>query len=128
MVAGLITLGVEHSYGWRAALFVPAIAMVIMGFVYARYTQDTPQGDIVDLRAQGISVDSGKKGGWAIFKQAAKNYRVWMLAMAYGASFGVEIFIHNIAGLIGAGGNVGAVAAGFLSKAAASPGAGSAHR
>ncbi len=97
VVVGLIALGVEHSYGWRVALFVPAIAMVIMGFVYARYTQDTPQGDIVDLRAQGISVDSGKKGGWAIFKQAAKNYRVWMLAIAYGASFGVEIFIHNIA-------------------------------
>ena len=29
--------------------------------------------------------------------QAARNYRVWMLAMTYGACFGVEIFIHNIA-------------------------------
>ena len=60
-------------------------------------TQDTPQGDIVDLRAKGIAVDAGKKGGWAIFKQAAANYRVWMLALTYGACFGVEIFIHNIA-------------------------------
>jgi len=71
--------------------------LLIMAFVYARYTQDTPQGDIVDLRAKGVNVDSGKKGGWAIFLQAAANYRTWMLALTYGACFGVEIFIHNIA-------------------------------
>lgn len=97
MVAAVVSLGVEQTFGWRVAMFVPGIAMVIMAFVYARYTQDTPQGDIVDLRAQGINVDSGKKGGWAIFAQASKNYRVWMLAATYGACFGVEIFIHNIA-------------------------------
>ena len=97
IVAALVGLGVEQAYGWRVAMFVPGIAMVVMAFVYARYTQDTPQGDIVDLRKQGISVDSGKKGGMAIFLQASKNYRVWMLAITYGACFGVEIFIHNIA-------------------------------
>lgn len=97
IVAALVAFGVEKAYGWRVAMFVPGLAMVVMAFVYALYTQDTPQGDIVDLRAQGISVDSGKKGGVAIFLQAARNYRVWMLAMTYGACFGVEIFIHNIA-------------------------------
>jgi NNP family nitrate/nitrite transporter-like MFS transporter len=97
IVAAVVALGVEQAYGWRVAMLVPGIAMIVMGFVYARFTQDTPQGDLVDLRAQGISVDSGKKGGWAIFAQAARNYRVWMLAATYGACFGVEIFIHNIA-------------------------------
>ena len=97
IVAAVVSLGVEQVYGWRVAMLVPGIAMIIMGFVYARYTQDTPQGDIPDLRAAGISVDSGKKGGWAIFGQAAANYRVWMLAATYGACFGIEIFIHNIA-------------------------------
>ena len=97
IVAAVISLGVEKALGWRVAMFVPGVAMVIMAFVYARFTQDTPQGDIVDLRAKGINVDSGKKGGWAIFLQAAANYRVWMLAATYGACFGVEIFIHNIA-------------------------------
>ena len=33
----------------------------------------------------------------AIFRRAAANYRTWMLAATYGACFGVEIFIHNIA-------------------------------
>jgi MFS transporter, NNP family, nitrate/nitrite transporter len=97
IVAAVVSLGVEKALGWRVAMFVPGIAMLIMAFVYARYTQDTPQGDIVDLRAKGVNVDSGKKGGWAIFLQAAANYRTWMLALTYGACFGVEIFIHNIA-------------------------------
>ena len=97
VVAAVVTLGVEQAYGWRVAMLVPGIAMIVMGFVYARYTQDTPQGDIVDLRAQGVPIESGRKGGWAVFGQAAANYRVWMLAATYGACFGIEIFIHNIA-------------------------------
>jgi len=97
VVAAVVGLGVEQAFGWRVAMFVPGVAMVIMAFVYARYTQDTPQGDIVDLRAKGIEIEGGKKGGMAIFLQACRNYRVWMLAATYGACFGVEIFIHNIA-------------------------------
>lgn len=97
IVAAVVTLGVEEAYGWRVAMLVPGIAMIVMGFVYARFTQDTPKGDLVDLRANGVAVDAGKKGGWAVFVQACGNYRVWMLAATYGACFGVEIFIHNIA-------------------------------
>lgn len=97
IVAALVGLGVEQAYGWRVAMFVPGAAMLTMAFVYARYTQDTPQGDIIDLRKSGIAMESGKKGGMAIFLQAAANYRTWMLAATYGACFGVEIFIHNIA-------------------------------
>ncbi|MDB5895781.1 MAG: transporter [Rhodoferax sp.] len=97
VVAAVVSLGVEQAFGWRVAMFVPGVAMVVMAFVYARYTQDTPQGDIVDLRAKGIQLEGGKKGGMAIFLQACRNYRVWMLAATYGACFGVEIFIHNIA-------------------------------
>lgn len=96
IVAAMIGLGVEQAFGWRAAMFVPGVAMVAMAFVYARFTQDTPQGDIIDLRARGIGAESDKKGGFASFRQASANYRTWMLAIAYAASFGVEIFIHNI--------------------------------
>jgi NNP family nitrate/nitrite transporter-like MFS transporter len=97
IVAAVISLGVERGAGWRVAMFVPGIAMLVMAFVYARFTQDTPQGDIVDLRNRGVGVDAGKKGGFAIFLQACANYRTWILAAAYGACFGVELFIHNIA-------------------------------
>jgi NNP family nitrate/nitrite transporter-like MFS transporter len=68
-----------------------------MAYFYARYTQDTPQGDLIDLRKANIEVETGKKGGLAIFAEAARNYRVWMLAAAYGGCFGVELYIHTVA-------------------------------
>jgi NNP family nitrate/nitrite transporter-like MFS transporter len=71
--------------------------MLVMAVVYYRYTQDCPQGNYADLRKAGIAIDGGKKGGWASFKAASANYRVWLLFVTYGACFGIEIFIHNIA-------------------------------
>ncbi len=97
LATAAVSLGVGQQYGWRAALFVPGIAMLIMAYFYSRYTQDTPQGDIIDLRKKGIDVETGKKGGVAIFAQAARNYRVWLLAAAYGGCFGIELYIHNVA-------------------------------
>ncbi len=97
ILAALVSLGVQQSLGWRLAMFVPGAMMLIVAFLYWRYTQDTPEGNILELRARGITVESGKKGGVAVFKQAAANYRVWMLAITYGACFGLEIFIHAVA-------------------------------
>ena len=97
LLGGVLMLGVSHTMGWRLALLVPGVLMLIMAVLYWRYTQDCPQGDFKDLRARGIAIDSGKKGGWASFVAAAANYRVWMLFITYGACFGVEIFIHNVA-------------------------------
>ena len=76
---------------------VPGVLMLIMAVVYYKFTQDCPQGNYSDLRAAGIAIEGGKKGGWDSFKLAATNYRVWLLFITYGACFGVEIFIHNIA-------------------------------
>ncbi|MBP0599558.1 MFS transporter [Herbaspirillum sp. LeCh32-8] len=99
LMAALIMLGVSHGWGWRVALMVPGVLMIVMAAVYWRFTQDCPEGNFAELRAAGISIESGKKGGWASFKAAAANYRVWMLFITYGACFGVEIFIHNIAAI-----------------------------
>jgi len=82
-------------------LVVPGVLMLIMAVVYWRYTQDCPQGNFSELRAAGIAIEGpkGKGGGWASFRAASVNYRVWMLFVTYGACFGVEIFIHNIAAI-----------------------------
>ncbi|GAC1625398.1 MAG: MFS transporter [Nevskia sp.] len=96
ILAAIVLLGVEQGLGWRLALLVPGVLMVIMAFVYWRYTQDCPAGNYASLRAAGRMIDSGKKAGWDSFKQAGANYRVWLLAITYGACFGVEIFMHNI--------------------------------
>lgn len=97
LVAAAIAIGAGEHAAWRVALVVPGIAMSIMAFFYWRYTQDCPQGNFADLRARGIAIDGGKKGGWASFRAACANYRVWMLFVTYAACFGVEVFIHNIA-------------------------------
>ncbi|SFA86275.1 MFS transporter, NNP family, nitrate/nitrite transporter [Collimonas sp. OK607] len=99
LVAALLMLGVNETMGWRLALLVPGVFMLIMAALYWRYTQDCPQGNYADLRARGVAIEGGKKGGWASFRAASANYRVWLLFVTYGACFGVEIFIHNIAAI-----------------------------
>ncbi len=96
LLSALVMFGVEQALGWRIALLVPGVMMLIVGWMYWKYTQDCPQGNFKELRAQGIQVGSSKKGGVAILMHAARNYRVWILFGAYAACFGIEIFIHNI--------------------------------
>ena len=99
LLSAIVMFGVEQTMGWRVALIVPGVMMVIVGILYWKLTQDCPQGNFKEVRAQGIEVGSGKKGGMAILMQAARNYRVWILFVAYGACFGIEIFIHNVAAM-----------------------------
>ncbi len=104
LMAAVIMLGVSETLGWRVALLVPGVLMIVMAGLYYRYTQDCPQGNYSEMRAAGIAIDGGKAGaggapagGWDSFKAAAANYRVWLLFVTYGACFGIEIFIHNVA-------------------------------
>jgi NNP family nitrate/nitrite transporter-like MFS transporter len=97
LVGALIMAGVSETLGWRLALLVPGVLMLVMAVLYWRYTQDCPEGNFDDMRAAGIATGTGKKGGWASFKAASGNYRVWLLFITYGACFGIEIFIHNVA-------------------------------
>nr|WP_165569268.1 MFS transporter [Acinetobacter sp. 1000160] len=96
LLAALVMFGVEQAMGWRIALIVPGVMMVIVGILYWKLTQDSPQGDFKALRAQGVVVGNDKKGGVAILMHAARNYRVWILFASYAACFGIEIFMHNI--------------------------------
>ncbi|MCJ2142101.1 MFS transporter [Methylobacterium sp. E-066] len=97
VLGAIVAAGVSTGTGWRYSMIVPGVLMLVMAGLYWRFTQDTPEGNIPELRRQGVSVDSGKKGGWEVMKTAAQNYRVWLLAACYGASFGVELFVHSIA-------------------------------
>ncbi|ATQ76591.1 MFS transporter [Massilia violaceinigra] len=102
LVGALLMLGVREALGWRVALLVPGVLMVVMAGLYWKFTQDCPQGNYDDMRAAGIAIEGGKAGhapagGWESFKAASANHRVWLLFVTYGACFGIEIFIHNIA-------------------------------
>lgn len=97
LMGAVIMLGVSETLGWRVALLVPGVLMLIMAVVYYKYTQDCPDGNYDAMRAAGIPIEGGKKGGWDSFKTASANYRTWLLFVTYGACFGIELFIHNIA-------------------------------
>ncbi|TXH04258.1 MAG: MFS transporter [Nevskiaceae bacterium] len=97
VLAAVLSLGVEQTMGWRLSMLVPGALMLVVAVLYWRYGQDCPQGDYKALRAQGVEIESGKKGGWAVFKAAAANYRVWLLFITYGCCFGIELFVHNVA-------------------------------
>lgn len=97
VLAGVLALGVGRGLGWRVAMLLPGVLMVIVGVLYWKFAQDGPDGDFRELRARGIAVDSGKRGGWTAFRRAAGNYRVWMLFVTYAGCFGIELFVHGVA-------------------------------
>ena len=94
---GFLALGFVDASAWRYAMIVPGVALLLMGFVYYRVTQDTPEGNFKDLRAAGKLPASKKSKG--SFRAAIKDYRVWGLFLIYGACFGVELTINNIAAM-----------------------------
>ncbi len=95
--SGFVALGLSAHGGWRAAMFVSGLICFVMGIVYYLFTRDTPDGDFRDLRASGrMSEAKANKGA---FLEACRDPRVWALFLVYGASFGVEITLDNVAAL-----------------------------
>jgi NNP family nitrate/nitrite transporter-like MFS transporter len=97
VLATVLGLGLAQSMAWRASMLVPGALMLLVAVGYWKFTQDCPQGNYKEMLANGIEPEGGKKGGWAVFKAASLNYRVWMLFVTYGCCFGVELFVHNVA-------------------------------
>ncbi len=83
-----VMLGADAVAGWRVAMIVPGVAMFVCGLAYARLTTDAPDPG----RRPGS--DSGER-----LSQVARDYRIWALFMVYGACFGVELTMHNVAAL-----------------------------
>lgn len=97
--AGFVGMGFLAEEAWRWSMVIPGIALLIMGFMYYFYTQDTPEGNVSARRKdprEKKTTEGGEKGN---FWRACKDYRVWILFLAYGACFGIEITIDNIATL-----------------------------
>ncbi len=97
VLALLMGVGFAKGMAWRMAMIVPGALMLFVAWGYWAWTQDCPKGNYAELRKAGIEVEGGKKGGWAVFRQAMRNYRSWMLFTTYGACFGTELFVHNVA-------------------------------
>ena len=84
---------IAQGDSWRYAMVVPGLMLLVMAFVYYRYTADTPAGNNNDVQRQN---KIGKKGTFLV---ALKDYRTWVLTLAYAACFGIEITVDNVAAL-----------------------------
>ncbi len=97
LFAGFISLGFSKAIGWRLAMFVPGVMMLLAGIAYYKLTKDTADGDFKELRARGAMSTKSNAGG--AFAMACRDPRVWALFVIYGACFGMELTIDNIAAL-----------------------------
>lgn len=97
VLAAIVSLGVEQTLGWRLAMLVPGAMMLITAVLYFRFAKDTPRGNLNDPAVRLLGGDNGRKRGWDSFLAAARDYRVWLLFVTYGACFGIELTIHNLA-------------------------------
>jgi NNP family nitrate/nitrite transporter-like MFS transporter len=92
VAAALVGLGyVDKANSWRLAMVVPGVILLVMAVLYYKYTEDTPRGNYADIER---TVSTKKKGTFLV---ALRDYRTWLLALAYGACFGIEITIDNVA-------------------------------
>jgi NNP family nitrate/nitrite transporter-like MFS transporter len=95
--AGIMSLGFSSSHSWRLSMILVGVLCLVMGVLYYCFTQDTPEGDLIDLRRTGRLPPPQKST--QNFSLALKDYRVWILALMYGLCFGLELTIDNIAAL-----------------------------
>ncbi|QEC54128.1 MFS transporter [Anseongella ginsenosidimutans] len=97
LYTGLLALGLTGSSAWRWTMVVPGLALFIMGIVYYRSTRDTPAGNMRELQ-KDISRQEKRERNKA-FLIALRDPRVWALFLIYGACFGVELTMNNVAAL-----------------------------
>jgi MFS transporter, NNP family, nitrate/nitrite transporter len=92
VAAAFVGLGyTSEGDSWRYAMLVPGVMLLVMAFVYYKFTKDTPAGNYKDIQRE---IKAKKKGTFMI---ALKDYRTWVLAFAYAACFGIEITVDNVA-------------------------------
>ncbi|MDR6197176.1 NarK family nitrate/nitrite MFS transporter [Siphonobacter sp. SORGH_AS_0500] len=88
----IMGFGFIKSDAWRLAMVVPGVMMLVMAFLYYRYTTDTPEGNFEDIDRQKVK----STVSWG---QASADVRVWALALAYACCFGMEITFDGVAAL-----------------------------
>ena len=88
LFGAFVGIGADKFLSWRLAMVFPGTLLFFTGLAYYLLTDDTPDGRPFFSRTGG-----------AAFWEAAGDYRVWLLFLLYGACFGVEITVDNVAAL-----------------------------
>jgi NNP family nitrate/nitrite transporter-like MFS transporter len=90
--AAIVGMGFTKGEAWRYAMIVPGVMMLIVAFMYYKFTKDTPEGNYTDT---GYTKKTGTKTDWT----ALADWRIWALTIAYAMCFGMEITFDNVASL-----------------------------
>ncbi len=93
----VVGFGFSEAVGWRLSMMVVGCVIFVVGIAYYFLTQDAPEGNYKELRAQGKLPP--KKSVTADYFRAMADYRVWILFLIYGACFGIELTVNNVAAL-----------------------------
>jgi MFS transporter, NNP family, nitrate/nitrite transporter len=94
IAAALVGAGyIDRLDSWRYAMIIPGLILFLMAFIYYYFTKDTPAGNFDEVQR-----DSGYKPK-GTFLLACRDYRTWVLAVAYAACFGIEITVDNVAAI-----------------------------
>lgn len=93
----VVGFGFSEAIGWRLSMVVVGGVIFITGIAYYFLTQDAPDGNFDDLRAQGKM--GAKKAVTKDYWFAMRDPRVWVLFVIYGACFGIELTVNNVAAL-----------------------------
>lgn len=95
-----IALGFLETSAWRYAMVVPGAAMILCGIAYYKWTTDFPEGNIAELSKADLHYKRKKKAaGKGAILAVIKDQRVWALFLIYGACFGIELTINNVAAI-----------------------------
>jgi NNP family nitrate/nitrite transporter-like MFS transporter len=97
ILAAVVWFGVPAEFGWRFAMIIPGIALLLTGFAYYFLTQDAPDGNYAALRTRQEMPTKKETAG--TFIEALKDHRVLVLFVIYAACFGIELTINGTAAL-----------------------------
>lgn len=89
--AAIVGFGYTKAEAWRYAMIVPGLMMLLVAFLYYRYTKDTPAGNYDEIGHNAKKT----KTDWSILA----DWRIWALTLAYAMCFGMEITFDNVASL-----------------------------
>jgi NNP family nitrate/nitrite transporter-like MFS transporter len=90
--AAIVGFGYTKHEAWRYAMILPGLMMLLVAFLYYKYTKDTPAGNYDEI---GYARPSMKKTDWSILS----DFRLAALVLAYAMCFGMEITFDNVASL-----------------------------
>ena len=92
LFAVIVSFGYTKHDAWRYAMILPGVLMLLVAWLYHRFTKDTPTGNYDEL---GRTKQEKGARDWSILS----DWRIWALVLAYAMCFGMEITFDNVASL-----------------------------